>query len=286
MADSKHVEDAFTLYLTGLIYEDMGEWSDAMISYRSAYNVYKKYKTNYGLAIPDSLRVDLMRMALQTGQTDELREYKAEFGMDLPNEKGSVDQGELVFILNNGLAPIKREKAINTFDPQSASMVRVALPFYESRINNILAARITVNDKQAMTEMVENIDAVAKKNLDASMPAIIARSVARVIIKTAANNQAKKVALNNKNDNNAMLGMLGAMALQVATVASERSDTRSWLTLPGNIQMARMSLPPGNYNIKVELLGLNHQVVATQNYPGIAVRKSHKTFLTQHFVAN
>ena len=39
--DSKYAEDAFTLYLTGLIYEDRGEWSDAMISYRSAYNVTK-----------------------------------------------------------------------------------------------------------------------------------------------------------------------------------------------------------------------------------------------------
>lgn len=285
--DSKYAEDAFTLYLTGLIYEDRGEYSDAMISYRSAYNVYKKYVTKYNLPIPAVLKTDLMRMAKQQGLTDELEKYKTEFGFEPANSKGMpADQGELVFVLNSGLAPIKREKAINSFDGKSGSMVRIALPSYESRNNNIVAARISVNDRQVTTELMEDIDSIAKKNLDEHMPAIIARSVARVVIKAAASKKARDAAVNNKNNDNAMAGMLGALALQVAAVASERADTRSWLTLPASIQLARMSLPPGSYNIKVELLGSNRQVIATQDYPGIVVKKLHKTFLTQHWVPN
>jgi len=284
--DSKYAEDAFTLYLTGLIYEEEGEYSDAMISYRSAYNIYKKYQTNYGMAMPAVLKTDLMRLAKRQGLTNELDTYKKEFGMELPNAQGAVpDQGELVFILNNGLAPIKREKAINSQDIKSGSMVRIALPTYESRINNIVAARISVDGRQAVTELMENIDAIAQKNLDDHMPAIIARSVARVVIKTAANKKARDAAINNKNNDNAMAGMLGALALQVATVVTERADTRSWLTLPANIQLLRMSLPPGTYSVKVELLGLNQQVVSTQDYPGIVVKKSHKTFLSEHWVS-
>lgn len=287
-SDKKKVEDAFTLYLSGQIFEEMGEWSDAMISYRSAYNVYKKYQADYGMAMPNELKVDLLRMAKRNGLTDELRKYKAEFGMDVPADNGAADQGDLVFIFNNGLAPIKREKAINSMDPKSGTMVRIALPYYESRKNSAMAARITVNNHQSVTEMVENIDGVAKKNLDASMPAIIARSVARVVIKTAANKRAQELARKNGNnhDNDALLGMFGALALQVATVATERADTRSWLTLPGNIQMTNLMLPPGNYNVKVDVLGAGNQVLSTQDYPNIAVRKGHKTFLTQHFVTN
>lgn len=285
--DSKYAEDAFTLYLTGLIYEDRGEWSDAMISYRSAYNVYKKYLTNYSMAMPSMLKLDLMRMAKQQGLKDELKQYKNEFGIELPDNKGTAkDQGELVFVLNNGLAPIKREKAINSFEASTASMVRIALPSYESRNNNVVAARITVSDKQAVTEMMEDIDAIAKKNLDAHMPAIIARSVARVVVKAVASKQARQVATKNNNDNNAMVGMLGALAFQVAAVATERADTRSWLTLPSNIQLGRLSLPPGSYSVKVELLGADQQVVTTQDYPGIVIRKAHKTFLSQHWVPN
>jgi len=285
--DSKHIEDAYTLYLTGMIYEDRGEWSDAMISYRSAYKVYKKYQANYAVAIPSMLKTDLMRMAKQQGLTNELEKYKSEFGIELINSKGSTSgMGELVFVLNNGLAPIKREKAVNSFDATTASMVRISLPSYESRNKNVVAARITVNDRQSVTELTEDIDAVAKKNLDSHMPAIITRSVARVVVKAVANKRARELATNNKNNDNAMAGMLGALALQVATVASERADTRSWLTLPSNIQMGRLSLPPGSYNVKVELLGADQRVVATLDYPEIAIKKSRKTFLTKHWVSN
>lgn len=285
--DSKYAEDAFTLYLTGMIYEDGGEWSDAMISYRSAYNIYKKYLTNYAVAMPSMLKLDLMRMAKQQGLKDELNQYKSEFGIELSDNKGGAkDQGELIFVLNNGLAPIKREKAVNAFDGVSGSIVRVALPSYESRNNNVVAARISVSNKQATTELVEDIDAIAKKNLDSHMPAIIARSVARLVVKAAASKRARQVAMNNNNNNDAMVGMLGALAFQVAAVATERADTRSWLTLPSNIQLARLSLPPGSYSVKVELLGADQQLVTTQDYPGIVIRKAHKTFLTEHWVPN
>lgn len=284
--DSKYAEDAFTLYLTGMIYEDRGEWSDAMIAYRSAYNIYKKYQTNYAVTMPSMLKIDLLRMARQQGLTGELDKYKKEFGMELPSNKGvAKEQGELVFILNNGLAPIKREKAANGFDAVTASMVRIALPAYESRNNNVVSARISINDRQTTTELMEDIDAIAKKNLDSHMPAIIARSVARVVVKALANKRARQAATNNNNNNNeAMIGALGALAFQVATVATERADTRSWLTLPANIQLARLSLPPGSYSVKVELLGMDQQVVETQDYPGIVIKKARKTFLTQHWV--
>lgn len=259
-----------------------------MISYRSAYNVYKKYLNDYAVAMPSILKNDLLRMARQQGLTNELKQYKNEFGIELPNSKERIpDQGELVFVLNNGLAPIKREKAADLFEPVTASIVRIALPSYESRTNNVVAARISVIDKQATTALMEDIDAIAKKNLDSHMPAIIGRSVARMVMKAAANKTARHAATKNKNNNDdAMVGVLGALAFQVATVTTERADTRSWLTLPANIQLARMSLPPGSYSVKVELLGADRQVVATQDYPGIVIRKAHKTFLTQHWVPN
>ena len=285
--DSKIIEDAFTQYLTGMIYEDRGERSDAMISYRSAYNVYKKYQSNYAVDIPATLKIDLMRMARQQGLYDELDKYKKEFGLELPvvSKKNAVEQGELVFILNSGLTPIKREKSITSFAAINGTMVKVALPHYESRSNNVLDARITVSEKQAKTEMVENIDAITKRNLEEHMPAIIARSIARVAIKAVASKKARDAALNNKNDN-AMVGVLGALAFQVAAIATERADTRSWLTLPANIQLARLSLPPGSYSVKVELLGENQHIVSTQEFPGIVIKKDRKTFLTQHWIPN
>lgn len=284
---SKFTEDAFSRYLTGIVYEDRGEWSDAMISYRQAYEAYKKYQQDYSLPMPQMLKYDLLRLAKRQGLTSELSRYKKEFGIERnPDATNLAGQGELIFVLNNGLVPIKREKSINSLDPNSGTLVRIALPYYESRTNNIVSARITVSDKQATSELMEDIDAIAKSSLDTRMPAIIARSVARAVVKAAASKKAQQVATNGNNSNKdaSMAGLLGAMAVQIAAYATERADTRSWLTLPANIHLARLSLPPGSYSVKVELLGSAAEVVDTYVYSGIEIRKAHKTFLTQHWV--
>jgi len=57
--ESKFTEDALSRYLTGMIYEELGEWSDAMIAYRKAYEAYQKYQSNFGVAIPSMLKLDL-----------------------------------------------------------------------------------------------------------------------------------------------------------------------------------------------------------------------------------
>jgi hypothetical protein len=283
VSGNKFTDDAFSRYLTGLIYEDDGEWSDAMISYRQAYEAYKQYRSDYGIPMPDMLKSDLLRLAAHEGLKDEATEYREEFGIDRQPEKIDPEkQGELIFILNNGLAPIKRERTITAVDPTSGILVRIALPYYESQPDNVVGARISADGKEAVTELVEDVDAIARQSLDSHMGAITARSIARAVAKTAA---IRAAARNGNNRNNeALVGLLGAFALQVAAVTTERADTRSWLTLPANIQMARIALPPGRHTIKVELLGTDGQTVATREYPRIVIAEAHKTYLTQHWV--
>ena len=284
ISDSKFTEDAFSRYLTGMIYEERGEWSDALIAYRKAYQAYKKYQSNYGLAMPAMLKHDLLRLAKRQGLSDELAQYKKEFGIEPPREdsRAPEQEGELVFVLNNGLAPIKREKAAALIDPVSGVLVRIALPYYESRGNNVVAARISVSGKQVTTELMENIDAIARQSLDTRMAAITARSIARAAVKVTTQKTLSRGSGNNEND--AMVGLLGSLAMQVAAVATERADTRSWLTLPANIHLTRLPLPPGSYTIKVELLDAGEQIVATREYPGVVISKAHKTYLTEHWV--
>ncbi len=281
---SQFTEDAFSRYLTGLIYDERGEWSDAMIAYRKAYEAYKKYQTNFGEEMPPMLKDDLLRLSQQEGLTDEFRRYRKEFGissqaLDAPTPPGQ--EGELVFVLSNGLAPIKREQSINTVDPATGTLVRIALPYYQSRHNSVVRARITAGTSHADTELVEDIDAIARKSLESHMPAIMARSIARAVVKAAAVNAAKR---RGNNRNNEAAAALGELALQVAAVATERADTRSWLTLPANIQLARLPLPPGSYTVKVDLLGANGETVASREIPGVVISKAHKTYLTQHWI--
>ena len=296
---NKFTEDALSRYLTGMIYEELGEWSDAMIAYRKAYEAYQKYQRDFSVAVPDMLKLDLVRLAQRQGLSDELARYRKEFGMAPPPKKKAVaddPEGELVFILNNGLAPIKREKVINTWAPPPSVvvdaskpssavasappiMVSIALPYYESRPARVWSARISVSGKQASTQLMEDIDAIARASLDARMPAITARAVARAVAKGVIQESVDKA---GKNRNDDAVQFFGSMLVRIVSVATERADTRSWLTLPANVQLARLALPPGSYTVTVDLLGEGEQIIATQNYSGIVISKNRKTYLTQH----
>lgn len=295
VSGNRYARDAFTLYLTGMIYEDLGERSDAMISYRDAYNAYKKYQTTYGTPMPDELKHDLLRMAQRLGLRDEAAQYSKEFGIPLASARNDPPtEGELVFIFNNGLAPIKREKRATMLAPPPSVVagnapatpgvyVTIALPYYESQPNSVVAARISATDKQASTAPVENIDAIAKASLDSHMAAITARSIARAVIKAKIQESVDRAG-QNRNNNDSGAALLGSIFVRVAAIATERADTRSWLTLPAEIQLARLHLPPGTYTIKVELLGAGGQTVDTREYPGIVIADGHMTYLTEHWI--
>jgi hypothetical protein len=294
LSGNRYARDAFTLYLTGMIYEDLGERSDAMISYRDAYNAYKKYQSSYGTPMPDELKHDLLRMAQRLGLRDEAAQYSKEFGIPLQATKGDPPkEGELVFIFNNGLAPIKREKRSTMVAPPPSVMtgnapagpgvyVTIALPYYESQPNTVVAARISAADKQVSTEPVENLDAIARASLDSHMAAITARSIARAVVKAKIQESVDRAG-QNRNNNDAGAALLGSIFVRVAAVATERADTRSWLTLPAEIQLAQMHLPPGEYTIKVELLDASGQVVNSREYPGFVITEGHMTYLTEHW---
>ncbi len=297
---SKFTEDALSRYLAGMIYDELGEWSDAMISYRKAYEAYKKYEKNFSVPIPDMLKHDLVRLAQRQGLKKELAQYRKEFDIAPAKRTKAKPEGELVFILNNGLAPIKREEVIRTWGPapsvvaeagipprrsrtsKSATppvMVNVALPHYESRPDRVKNARISVSGKQTDTQLMEDIDAIARASLSARMPAITARAVARAISKGVIQETVDK---SGRNGDDAAAKLIGSLLVRVAAIATERADTRSWLTLPANVQMARLPLPPGSYDVTVELLGDNEQVITSNVYPQINIRKAHKTYLSQH----
>lgn len=307
---SKFTEDALSRYLSGLIYEELGEWSDAMIAYRKAYEAYKKYRENFSVDMPAMLKQDLVRLAQRQGLTEELAKYRKEFDIVPPkkNATRAEPEGELVFILNSGLAPIKREHVIGTWAPgpsvvidkskrpprplpprraaQAVSestappvLVNIALPYYESRPNRIAGARISVSGRQADTQLMEDIDAIARASLSARMPAITARAVARAISKGVIQEAVDK---SGKQGDDAGARLLGSLLVRVAAIATERADTRSWLTLPANVQLARLPLPPGSYDVTVELLGIDGQAISTEVLPQIVIRKERKTYLTRH----
>jgi hypothetical protein len=283
LPENRYTEDALARYLTGMIYEELGERSDAMIAYRKAYEAYRRYEQNYSVAIPESLKHDLLRLSQQMGLTGEMRQYRKEFRIERWMSADELaEQGELIFLLHNGLAPIRREHAVTVPDPALDHFVRIALPYYETRPTPVDGARVTAGGTSASAEVAEDIRAIALKDLETKMPAITARALARAVLKAQMAKAARENA-RQQNQNNAGAAV-AAIAVEIAGLVTERADTRSWLTLPSRIHLARLPLPPGTYTVKVDLLGDDGQIVSTQEYANMVIRRGAKTYLSPHWI--
>jgi hypothetical protein len=276
--DNPYSEDAFARYLSGIVYEDEGEWSDAMIAYRKAYEAYKKQLKAFGVAMPETLKHDLIRLADRMGIADEAKRYREEFKIDeTMSEADLLERGEIIYMVHAGLAPLKREKAITAPNPATGRIIRVAVPQYHSRAQPFGYANLSADSGSAKTSRVENIDAIAVRTLESEMPAITARTIARAVAKDTLASAA------SNSGNNSSGGALFGLAVNLAGVFTERADTRSWFTLPGEIHLARLALPPGEYTLKVELHGKDERVLDSKEIK-IALHKGEKKYLSRHWI--
>jgi hypothetical protein len=294
---AQYTEDAFARYLTGMIYEELEEWSDALIAYRKAYEAYQNSAGITAVPVPRALQYDLLRMTQRQGLTAERNKYRKEFGI---TQWSSVaerrEQGELVFILHNGLAPIKRERSVAVPDPSINHIIRVSLPYYESHPVMVTGARVSARalanpgqtesglaESSASTELMEDIDAIARKNLSAKLPGITVRAVARAAAKRAISRAAQQAARSSNDRNDAMAALILGFGVEVTTILTERADTRSWLTLPHDIRLARLPLPPGMYMVRVDFLGYGDQAIATREYP-VTIERGRKQYISYHYI--
>jgi len=275
--DDPYAEDAFARYLTGIVYEDEGEWSDAMIAYRKAYEAYKKQLPSLGVAMPETLKHDLIRLADRMGLTGEAARYRKEFGIkETPSEEDLLEGGEIILTVHAGLAPIKRERAATVLNPATGRLLRIALPQYQVRAQPFEYARLSAESESARTSQVENIDAIAVKTLDSEMPLITARAIARMAVKDTAARMAG-------GDNRSSAQGVAELAINLAAVLTERADTRSWFTLPGDIYLARLPLPPGEHSVRIELYGRDERVLDSSEIK-VTLQKGEKKYVSRHWI--
>jgi hypothetical protein len=225
------------------------------------------------------LQQALLRLSNQQGLDDEYRGYQQAFHEQESNgvyERREL--GELVLVVNSGLAPVKREAGVTTFVPGSGQLVRVSVPNYVARRDDLSGISVLAKNRestrqvQAHGELVQNIDNIAFKTLEAEMPGILARSAARVVAKYQVTREI------SRQDN--ALGILS----NVFNILTERADTRSWLTLPKTIYLVRVALEPGNYDINLEFLSAYGLAQDNKVWPNITVNPGETKYISYHRV--
>ena len=248
-------EDAFARYLSGIMYEADNNPDDAYIDYYRAWQVFKDYKRDYGTPVPRTLLEDLFRVAGAVNRTEDIRSVLHEFDDLEWLKQGEVKGlGKVVFIHFNGSSPVKRESKL--FVPLKDGPLTIAFPMYEvkppaCRNSRVIAESGTLRI-EAESELVEDINKIAVKNLKD-------RSI-RVIAKTAARVAAKQVAIRSVTKNETARTLLN-----IANIFIEKADTRTWRTLPGEIYLSRLFLPEGQYRVYINRCGQGEKAVESVN---------------------
>jgi hypothetical protein len=288
-------EDGFARYLSGILYESTGDVNNAFIAYRNAYETFEATRAWSHTAVPSQLREDLLRTAEALHFIQELAEYQHVFPSTRWETSQALQHlAQIVVISYNGRAPRKEDqfldlpisldalqlvllnrgfsqanqhanRAVDTvLYGFNGRVVRVALPRLIPQKTHVPVdtvnlipdngTRVTLN-----TELVHNVTALAEKALSERMAGITVKALARAATKFALAEGATRGAQQAAGkDAGPWVGLLVGLLTKSLAVASEEADKRSWQTLPDEIHLARVWVPPGRYQVQNRLVGESH----------------------------
>lgn len=260
--------DAFIEYLTGILYEWDGDVNDAFISYRNAVWGYWIYEQQFGIAGPLTLACDAMRTAADLGYTDVVDMFTRDVRTACRAEP--PEAARVVVFLEQGFVPARQEWSVNipilkseakeahlhpydfslgvysriygrAYDASDvAYFLRVALPVYPQVAAPPRARVLTLDSLQVEAYLAEDVFAVASKELSHDMPRIVAKTLARAIIKYAAADKIED-----------KYGKVWGTIANIAGAATEQADLRTWLSLPHSIYIAEAYVKPGRHVLRV-----------------------------------
>ncbi len=229
-------QNAFTFYLSGILYEASGELNDAYIDYKRAIEIY-----------PDNhyLQQDVLRLATKLGMQDDLDEFEQRFGQyQLVESNG---QGQVVMLFEQGIVSSKQEVGLNLpigSSNRSLKFFSFSLPVYRSALvqhSNLIVSN--AGESYESNEIVR-IQSLAAKDLQEQLPALLTRQVIRVLAKEQMRQKLSREA-----------GDVGNILASLYNIASEKADTRSWSTLPDEVDIVRMNVPAGQQLLQVQVHG-------------------------------
>jgi uncharacterized protein len=285
-------EDGFARYLSGILYESTGDINNAFIAYRKAYETYEATRAWSSMGVPPQLREDLLRTAEALRFTQELAEYRRLFPDTKWETSQSLERlAQVVVISYNGRAPRKEDQFLDlpisldalqlvllnrgivqaNRQPNRAvdsvlyglngRVVRVALPRLIPQKTQVPVDRVSLvqddgTNVTVNTELVHNVSALADKALSERITGITVKALARAATKFAlAEGVARGAQQAAGKDAGPLVGLLVGLLAKGLAVSSEEADKRSWQTLPDEIHLARVWVPPGRYQVQIQSAG-------------------------------
>jgi hypothetical protein len=289
-------DNAFLHYLRGMLLEWGGEPNEAFIAYRHAADAYAAGAL--GAGTPPWLGADLRRTGEALGFAAELDEIAQAHPGLLPTETGPSGRGRVVLFLELGYVPRRQSESLDLpiferddhedvdawavtmrsrhlhgwrSDERIAYWLRIAVPELVDVPPRVVGARISSGavGGNTRTVLVEDVAGRAHRHYDDAYGGILLKTIARGLTKYLAS---EKV-----GDKGRVAGLL----MNLLGAATEQADTRGWLTLPHGIAMSRLDLPPGVYDLTVDLVDADGRSLGVETIPAVEVRAGDWCFLSR-----
>jgi hypothetical protein len=179
---------------------------------------------------------DLLRLSRDLKFEDDYSMWSGKFGRRAGRETqlSPETDGEIVVFFEAGMSPVKVP------DP----LLRV-IPAMQRRATGISHANVTIDGRLAgSTASLFDVESTAVRALDDRKLGLIAkRGVAIAGKEVAAQALGKKY------------GDWAKYLARIAFLMTEQPDLRSWLTLPRDLQICRVPLREGTYDVTIQFCG-------------------------------
>ena len=261
-------------YFSSLIFESVGQLSDARIARQNALNAYVRLGEKLNVTAPE---------------------------FSVP--KDASNWGEVIIVHYNGLLPLKRtetiqvawDKALATANAaqegesvspevQNAvvaglygSAVTLSFPVLVPQPYAVKGSFAVAGGQLFYMQKVADFAAAAALDLQEKMPGILFRTATRAVVKEIASAQARRAAQSATNEDT--WGDLAGMFVSAVGAALERADTRQWFTLPAEVRMTRLFLTPQTQDIKLLFRDGNGNIIGEHTFKQVPVRKGERIFL-------
>jgi len=228
-------QNAYTFYLSAILYEASGELNDAYIDYKKALEIF-----------PDNyyLQKDVIRLAKKLDIDDITIPYLSKAVSKKTEEKGLNNTGQLVVIYEQNLIIAKQEQKLDLpifTRHDDLRFFSFSLPIFQESGDRVRSLKLNYLGQDYQSEKIVNLKALASKNLQDSLPSMVTRQVLRILAKEQMRRKMKSEG-----------GDIGNVLASLYNLASERADTRSWLMLPGHIEVMKIDLPEGTHSLQLE----------------------------------
>ncbi len=225
----KAVQNGYLMYLSALLYEADNDLNSAYVDYRRALAV-----------MPDNQQVidGVKRVAQRLGMGEDLRLLEKRYGKV---KRLEANQARVIVLQEQGVVQSMQgwKQALPLFDSRGQGVwYSISLPYYPS-VSKPNFPPLLVNQQSISSDLLTDVDLMAQKDLSERLPSIIIRQALRVWAKDQLRRQAAK-----EDD-------VGNLIFNVWNVLTEQPDTRSWLTLPGEIRSSSVVVDAGKQSLSV-----------------------------------